>query len=138
VIQIARTDDLETCYALRHTVFVLEQGYTAEGEVDVLDAQSHHLLAREDGTPVGTARVYLDQDTAKIGRVCVLVALRGTGLGADLVKAAVTMSAQMGARRAVLGAQVHAIGFYEKLGFAACGAPYDDEGEPHQMMTRTL
>lgn len=138
MIEIALTDDRETCYALRHTVFVLEQGYTAEGEVDALDPDSMHLLAHKDGTPVATARAYLDGDTAKIGRVCVLKAQRGSGLGADLINVTAQLAAANGARRAVLGAQRHAIGFYEKLGFTPYGAPYDDEGEPHQMMERDL
>ena len=138
MIEIAETDDRSTCYALRHTVFVEEQGYTAEGEVDDLDPFSHHILARENGTPIATARVHLEGDTAKIGRVCVIAARRGIGLGADLINAAVALAAQKGAIRAILGAQIHAIGFYEKLGFAPYDPPYDDEGEPHQMMELTL
>lgn len=138
MIEIAPTEDRATCYALRHAVFVAEQGYSAEGEVDALDAHSLHLLAREDGAPLATARVYLDGDTAKIGRVCVIAARRGTGLGADLIEAAVALAAAYGVRRAVLGAQLHATGFYKKRGFVPYGVPYDDEGEPHQMMERAL
>jgi ElaA protein len=138
VIEIAPTDDRLACYALRHEVFVREQGYSAEGEVDALDADSLHLLAHEDGTPVATARVHLDAGTAKIGRVCVLKARRGIGVGADLINAAVALAAQRQAGRAVLGAQLHAVGFYAKLGFAPYGDVYDDEGEPHQMMERLI
>ncbi|MCX7565813.1 GNAT family N-acetyltransferase [Sulfitobacter sp. F26169L] len=138
MIDITETDDRQACYALRHTVFVQEQGYTAEGEVDALDPLSHHLLAQQNGTPVATARVYIAEGTAKIGRVCVLKELRGTGLGADLIRAAVELATRQGADHAILGAQVHAIGFYAKLGFEPYGHPYDDEGEPHQMMQRTL
>lgn len=136
MIEIAPTDDRKTCYALRHEVFVVEQGYSAEGEVDALDEGSHHLLAWKDGAPVATARVHIEGETAKIGRVCVLKSRRGTGLGADLIRAAVTLAATYGARRAVLGAQLHAVGFYGKLGFTPYGDVYDDEGEPHQMMAR--
>lgn len=138
MIQIAPTDDRSTCYALRHSVFVQEQGYTAEGEVDALDENSHHLLAVEDGISVATARVYLDGETAKIGRVCVIASRRGIGLGADVINAAVALAAEKGAGRAILGAQVQATGFYTKLGFVPFGPPYDDEGEPHQMMERAL
>jgi len=138
VILIAPTEDRDACYALRHTVFVLEQGYTAQGEVDDLDPVSHHLLAHENGTPIATARVYLDGDTAKIGRVCVIAARRGIGLGGDLINAAVALAQQQGARRVVLGAQAHAVGFYTKLGFSPYGDIYDDEGEPHQMMERSF
>lgn len=138
MIQIEETQDRQTCYALRHAVFVVEQGYSAEGEVDALDPVSHHILAVDNGTPVATARVCLNEDTAKIGRVCVIKPRRGIGLGADLINAAVEMAADKGAKRTILGAQTHAIGFYEKLGFTPFEAPYDDEGEPHQMMERLL
>ncbi|WP_299562681.1 GNAT family N-acetyltransferase [uncultured Sulfitobacter sp.] len=139
MIVIAPTDEPEVCYALRHRVFVEEQGYTVEGEVDDLDPHSHHLLALDGETPVATARIYLDGPTARIGRVCVLKSHRGQGLGADLITAAVQLAgAHPGISRAVLGAQAHATGFYGKLGFTAFGAPYDDEGEPHQMMERPL
>jgi len=138
VIEIAPTEDRTACYALRHTVFVLEQGYTAEGEVDDLDPVSHHLLAQEDGRPIATARVYLSGETAKIGRVCVLAEKRGSGLGADLIVAAVALAREKGALRTVLGAQAHVVGFYDKLGFTAYGEAYDDEGEPHQMMECVL
>lgn len=138
MIEIAETEDRNTCYALRHEVFVVEQGYSAEGEVDELDPLSYHLLAVEGGKPIATVRVYLDGIIAKIGRVCVLSARRGGGLGADLINAAVALADEKGAERAILGAQVHAIGFYEKLGFTPFDKPYDDEGEPHQMMERLL
>jgi predicted GNAT family N-acyltransferase len=138
LILIDVTEDRRVCYALRHEVFVDEQGYTAEGEIDALDPDSHHLLAQHDGTAIATARVHIDQGTAKIGRVCVLKSRRGLGLGADLINAAVALAARHNALRVVLGAQAHAVGFYSKLGFAPYGPPYDDEGEPHQMMEVVL
>ena len=138
MIQIATTEDRQTCYALRHEVFVVEQGYTAEGEVDALDSESLHLLARDNGTAVATARIHLDQGVGKIGRVCVLKSRRGIGLGADLIKAAIVLASNSKAHRVILGAQAHAVGFYAALGFVAYGDPYDDEGEPHQMMEMVL
>ena len=138
MILIAPTEDTETCFALRREGFVAEQGYSAEGEVDALDAKSHHLLAMDDSTPGGTARVYSECTTAKIGRVCIVSARRGVGLGADLINAAVALAADQGAERVVLGAQAQAVGFYGKLGFKPYGDIYKDEGEPHQMMERLL
>ena len=37
-----------------------------------------------------------------------------------------------------LGAQTHALGFYEKLGFEAQGPVYDDAGIEHRDMVLTL
>ena len=43
-----------------------------------------------------------------------------------------------GVTKAKLGAQTHAIGFYEKLGFTVHGPEYDDAGIPHRDMSRSL
>lgn len=136
---ITVTDDLAACHALRRTVFMEEQGVSAADEFDDLDACAIHLLAVVDGTPMGTARIVMLGDTGKIGRVCVLKPARGTGLGADLIRAALEHLRQGGqARLALLEAQVSAIGFYEKLGFTAFGPVFDDAGIPHRKMQRNL
>ncbi len=133
------TTDLETCYALRHEVFVGEQGVPVEEERDALDAVATHLLAVLDGVPVGTARIVWLDETAKIGRVCVVQSARGTGLGAKLIEACVAVAAaREGITRAKLGAQTHALGFYEKLGFEAFGPLYLDAGIEHQDMAKAL
>lgn len=138
-IVITRTDDLEACMALRFTVFVDEQGVPAEIERDEYDAVATHILATIDGKPMGTARIVVKGDTGKIGRVCVLPAARGTGLGAALIRACLDeMADDPQISQAVLGAQTSAIGFYEKLGFVPEGDEFDDAGIPHLMMRKTL
>jgi ElaA protein len=37
-----------------------------------------------------------------------------------------------------LGAQTHALGFYERLGFTAIGDEFDDAGIPHREMVLKL
>jgi ElaA protein len=137
-VRVARTDDLEACLALRRTVFVEEQGVPEELERDDHDATALHLLATLDGRPVGTARLLVKGDTGKIGRVCVLPEARGAGVGAALIRAAVEDLRGLGLRQAKLGSQVHAIPFYERLGFTAEGPVYDDAGIPHRDMVRAL
>jgi len=136
---ISVTQDLETCFALRHTVFVLEQRVPVAEEQDELDAIATHLLAVSEGTSIGTARIVAQGEVAKIGRVCVLRSARGTGLGAALITAAVETAQSMpGITAAKLGAQVHALGFYRKLGFTAQGPVYLDAGIEHRDMVRDL
>jgi ElaA protein len=136
-IRIERTDDIAACLELRRLVFIQEQGVTEADEMDGLDDASLHLLAIDGITPVGTARILFEGETAKIGRVCVLKSHRGTGLGAGLIQAALAQ-AKGKAIRAKLGAQVHAIGFYQMLGFTAFGPVYDDAGIDHRDMVRDL
>ncbi|OUS38057.1 drug:proton antiporter [Rhodobacterales bacterium 56_14_T64] len=133
------TTDHDACFALRHQIFVGEQGVPMEEELDDLDQTATHLLAKENDTAVGTARVVYHGEFAKIGRVCVLKSARGTGLGAKLIKAAVQIAKeQPGVTKAKLGAQLHAIGFYENLGFSVYGPIYLDAGIEHRDMVLDL
>jgi ElaA protein len=122
---------------LRKAVFIDEQGFPED--LDAYDDIALHLLAKSGEKPVGAARIVIDEDVAKIGRICVLPEMRGSGLGAAIVQAAMDVARDMpGVTTAQLSAQVRAMGFYENLGFAATGPEYDDFGVPHQSMVRPL
>lgn len=136
-VSVDLTDDLETCLALRRLVFMQEQGVSEADEIDGLDPECLHLLAMVDAVPAGTARIYLEGSTAKIGRVCVLQEYRGKGLGAALIGKAIDVSIGK-ATQAKLGAQTHALDFYAQFGFVATGPVYDDAGIPHRDMVRAL
>jgi len=134
-LTIALTRDIATCRALRRAVFIDEQGVPEADEVDDLDGEALHLLAVDSGRPVGSARLLLRGDSVKVGRVCVLADQRGQGLGAALMRAAIEVARGLpGVRRVKLGAQTHALGFYERLGFVASGPEYLDAGIPHRDM----
>ena len=137
-MRITEVSDLAAPHALRRAVFIEEQGYSEADEWDDQDAAARHLVAFEGARPIGTARIFVTGTEGRIGRVCVLQAARGTGLGAALIRAGMARLRAAGCTRVVLGAQVRAMGFYERLGFAACGPEYDDGGVPHREMARPL
>ena len=139
ILKVSRVSDPTDCYAIRYTVFVQEQSVPVELERDELDTTAIHLLASDQGAPVGAARIVINGDTGKIGRVCVLTQARGTGLGAALIRKALAILRDTpGITRAALGAQIDALGFYEKLGFTAYGDVFDDAGIDHRMMELRL
>ena len=139
MMRIEVTRDIDTCRALRRTVFIEEQGVSETDEVDGLDDTAIHLLAVLDDRPVGTARILLKGAVGKIGRVCVLPEARGTGLGAALIRAALdNLRTLPGLTEAYLGAQTQATAFYEKLGFVVEGDEFLDAGIPHRHMRRSL
>ncbi len=138
-LRIAPTTDIETCQALRRTVFIDEQGVDPDLEVDGLDSEATHLLAVKHGRPVGTARILFKGEVAKVGRVCVLPELRGTGMGKALMMAAIAeCRSRLGLSEVRLGAQTYAIGFYQALGFVAEGPEFMDAGIPHREMVLEL
>lgn len=128
--------DRDFLYAVRHAVFVVEQDVPFELEIDEHDDQAVHFLACDAaGAPVGTARLVAG---ARIGRMAVLRQWRGRGVGGALLAAAVLEAAESGAEHVELHAQVHAIPFYARHGFAAYGDVFDDAGIPHRAMRRGL
>ncbi len=122
--------------AVRQAVFVVEQGIPPALEWDAEDALSLHVLAVDgDGEPVGCARLLPD---AHIGRVAVLAAWRGRGVGSTMIAALVDAAGRRGDREVLLNAQVQALPFYERLGFAPVGETFDEAGIPHRAMRRAI
>ncbi|TCO78901.1 putative GNAT family N-acyltransferase [Plasticicumulans lactativorans] len=130
------TRDHAALYAVRHAVFVEEQGVPVELEQDHWDALSRHVLVRAaDGTPVATGRLLPD---GHIGRLAVLRAWRGQGLGQALMARLVELAREAGLREVVLNAQLRAEPFYAALGFVAEGDTFIEAGIAHRVMRRRL
>ena len=137
-MRVVVTDDLETALDIRRIVFMDEQGISLEEEVDGLDADAIQLLAFDGESAVGTARILINGESGKIGRVAVLKDARGKGFGKALIEAAVAEIRRRGCTLAELGARSDAAGFYEPRGFKAVGPEFMDAGYPHQKMVLSL
>ena len=122
--------------AVRRAVFVEEQQVPEELEWDDADERAYHVLATAaDGASIGTGRLKLD---GHIGRMAVLRTWRGQGVGGKILATLLSLAQKEGCGTARLHAQTHAIGFYEKFGFVAAGAEFDEAGIPHRLMELTL
>lgn len=146
---VGSAEDRAAAYAVRHEVFVVEQGVPADLELDDLDDTADHVVAYVGGRAVGAGRLVVEPagfagtdpalgPVGHLGRLAVRREGRGTGLGVRLVRAVEERAVVHGLRPVVLGAQTHAIGFYERLGYAAYGEVFDDAGLPHRWMRRLL
>jgi predicted GNAT family N-acyltransferase len=147
---ISSAEDMVKAYEIRDVVFVLEQKVPREMEQDELDATAIHVLARlqenrengknaENGKPVGTGRLVIkNARVGKIGRVAVLREARGQNVGAAIMQALADVARQRGLAELTLDSQVHAIPFYEKLGYVAEGPAFDDCGIMHRHMRCAL
>ena len=128
--------DRESLRAIRHEVFVVEQGVDPQLEWDGKDARCAHALALSaTGRPIATGRLAAD---GKIGRMAVVRRHRGSGVGGDILKALIDIAKSHGLSQVYLHAQSHALRFYERHGFEASGAEFDEAGIPHRRMTRDL
>jgi predicted esterase YcpF (UPF0227 family)/predicted GNAT family N-acyltransferase len=121
---------------VRTEVFVHEQHVSPEEELDALDGQCLHALARDAlGKPVATGRLLPD---GHIGRMAVDRGCRGRGLGSQVLLALVSEARRRGDAQVVLAAQLHARSFYARHGFVEEGETFMDAGIPHRLMRCSL
>lgn len=130
----------EDALSIRLAVFVDEQGFSRELEIDDLDHESWHLVAYDDANhPLATARLHEDRPHIwHVQRVATHQVARGSGLGRALFAHIESLAPEHGITQLTLGAQQSAQGFYEKLGFSVNGSPFLEEGVPHIDMTKNL
>ncbi|MFD8026996.1 GNAT family N-acetyltransferase [Streptomyces lavendulae] len=148
-VRVASSEaDLAACYAVRTDVFVVEQSVPESIEYDAYDAVAVHVLAvGPDGEALGTGRLLHGPEAlgktgspeiGSLGRLAVRKSARGLGVGVALVRAIEAEAAGLGLTAVDLGAQTHATGFYERLGYVAYGPEFQDAGIPHRSMRRPL
>ena len=115
--------------ALRHAVFVVEQGVPIDVEVDGLDDVCQHFLVRTGEHAVATARARTTERGWKIERVAVADEYRRRAVGTLLVQRMLA-DAPVGAE-VYVHAQESALGFWERLGFVADGPRFVEGGIGH-------
>ena len=121
---------------VRIAVFVVEQGVPEDIERDDFDAVSRHAIARDaGGAVVATGRLLPD---GHIGRMAVAAPLRAKGVGGAVLEALVAEAVRAGLAEVALNAQVHALAFYRRHGFANHGDVFMEAGIPHRAMRRAL
>jgi len=127
--------DLEVAQAIRHEVFVVEQGIPAELDFDAFDAVSIHVLAFEGTEPIATARLTMEDELghAVMARVAVLAPWRGRGLGREVVLALERIAAAEGVRVIELHPHAHLERFYAELGYRVSGG--ETTVGPHRLIT---
>lgn len=153
----------DDAFTVRRAVFMDEQGYENEFEAIDDDASCIHVVLYAGGELAGCARVFPeelertlspeipqspacaldegvgDDETFLLGRVAVLPALRGRGLGRAIASACECAARRAGAKLIKLHAQEHVKGLYAGLGYQQISeVDYEDEGQPHLWMAKRL
>jgi predicted GNAT family N-acyltransferase len=121
--------------ALRHEVFVLEQGVPVDIEQDGRDGEAAHVIAELDGEAVGCGRLLVD---GRIGRLAVRRGFRRLGIGRLLLDELIRLARRRGERQLYLHAQEDAADFYRRAGFDAEGERFEEAGIAHIAMHRHL
>lgn len=132
-------DSERSLRTVRTEVFIHEQCVPETLEWDGEDPHAIHALALDlKGSPIGTGRLLLHGGRAHIGRMAVLPAWRGQGVGASLLSCLLDEAKRRGASSVFLNAQTSAVPFYERFDFVREGAEFLDAGIPHYRMTLAL
>ncbi|OTG80036.1 GNAT family N-acetyltransferase [Acinetobacter sp. ANC 4648] len=113
---------------IREHVFIQEQQIAVQDEWDEQDAVALHFMVYAQDQPIATARLLQNNS---IGRVAVLKAYRGKGIGKLLMEDIIQHAQKEKRAFLKLSAQVYAIPFYAGLGFNVRGDEYLDCGIPH-------
>ena len=139
-------DELHACLKLRIDVFVVEQDCTYP-DLDGKDQNSLHVYAEalhDDFSKGLSTDAYLrickpgiSYDEPSIGRVVTAKAVRGQGLGVEIMLKGIEECTkrwpELGIR---ISAQKYLVKFYENLGFKVCSEPYLEDDIPHLQMFR--
>ena len=137
LFDIHDSERMAAAFSVRVPVFVGEQHVPAEEEIDEhdrTDADARHALVRDGAVPVAAGRYFRIGTTAQVGRMAVLAAYRGRGIGRLVLDALVDDARARGYARVALNAQDHAVAFYAKAGFTPFGETLVECDILHQPM----
>lgn len=133
-------------HAIRHAVFVEEQGVFEDSDLDAYDARDPrdsgvvHVLATHLGRPAGTVRLY---PTGRPGewlgdRLAVLPEFRAAAIGGPLVRFAVETAGARDGLRMRAHVQLPNERFFHRLGWTTDGPVETYVGHPHIPMSTAL
>lgn len=124
------TSELYEILKARTEVFLLEQNIVCQ-DMDDIDYNSLHCFFMEEGKVIAYLRAYyINEKVVKIGRVLTLK--HGVGNGRELMlKSIETIKEKMPCKKITVGAQKHAVGFYQKYGFKVSSDEFLEEGVVH-------
>lgn len=134
VSKVNNPETLQTVFAIRKEVFVVEQHCPPELEWEH-EEESHHFLATVDGIPAGACRCRQTEQGYKLERFAVLKQFRGLGVGHIMVNTLLN-ELPPDADYIYLNAQVDAMPLYAKSGFEKVGEQFEEAGIQHFKMVK--
>lgn len=125
---------------IRQAVFVVEQQVPLSLEIDEFESVAINYVGYLAGQAVVTCRILLEPDQGwHVQRVATVKAARHNGYGRALLQAVIAAAREQGVPYLILGAQLTAVPFYEKLGFTATARPvFLDANIRHREMRYNL
>ncbi len=130
------TRDAALLREVRYAVFVVEQRVSEDLEWDGIDGACTHALAEDaEGRTIGCGRLLPD---GHIGRMAVVAPWRRSGVGSAIFEHLLALARERGHAKAIVNAQVDAVPFYARYGFAPVGLEFEEAGIVHRVMELVL
>lgn len=139
-VKVVETErEKQLAFDVRKKVFVEEQGVPEHLELDDYDATAIHFIVQSEDETIAAARLReLESGVGKIERVSVIKEQRGNHLGILIMEYVESYAREHGWKKLKLNAQVHAIPFYEKLGYVITSPEFLDAYIPHRAMEKQI
>jgi putative N-acetyltransferase (TIGR04045 family) len=138
--QLAKTAlDFQAYFALRHSIFVEEQGVFTRSDADNLDAVAYPIIATQGSEVVGIVRIYESEPRLWYGgRLGVHVDhRRAAQVGKGLIYKAVTTANAWGCDRFLATVQIQNVRFFQRQHWNSL-EEIDLCGRPHHLMKADL
>ncbi|RLD39809.1 MAG: GNAT family N-acetyltransferase [Bacteroidetes bacterium] len=132
-----RPDLAKQANQIRQEVFVEEQNVDPVLEYDEYESVATHYLLFVEGIAVATARWRETSKGIKLERFATLCSHRNKGLGAILLQDVMDDVLPIG-KNIYLHAQLNAISFYERQGFAIIGEQFTEADIEHFEMKYSI
>ena len=127
-------DEFHDIIQLRETVFVVEQDCPYL-DVDGKDKDALHVFGEYEGNIVATTRILKpgkSYDEVAIGRVVTSPAVRGMGIGKQLMEESMKfVKLYFGKVPVRISAQTYLLRYYKSFGFIETGKEYLEDNIPH-------
>lgn len=130
--------DISKALRVRYLVFTKEQGIEPKIDNDRLDGSATHVIAKQNGKIIGTMRIRVYNNRARLERLAVLKDYRGKGIGKVVTEYAVSHCKKNGLKEITLHSQFYLMDFYKSLGFTPKGRKFIEAGIEHIEMNLKL
>ena len=117
-------------------MFIEEQDVPYVIEMDEHEESALHVLGELDGEPFAAGRIRFQEDFAKLERIAVRRAYRGSGHGHTLMEFMISQARERGYHKLKIHGQAHLSDFYRRHGFEIQGNLFQEAGIDHYLMIR--
>lgn len=139
IIRIAKNQkEIFSLLKLRRLVFINQQKVDVNIEQDDDDIEAIHFIVLDQDKIIGTCRLVINQEKAKLGRMVVSEEYRHRNIGSSLLKFCEDYALENNIEKIIVAAQLEALDFYLKNGYLVNSQVFYEANIAHRMVEKFL